>query len=270
MSDLSRMSSREFRTSVPLKQRLAQREVLVGTWVKTPSYIVAEVLGQTTLDLVCLDAEHAPFDRAALDACTLACRASGMPVLVRPPAAAPEHLLNALDVGSDGVVVPHVRDGFTAASAVKHSHFAPGGRGFAGSTRAAGYTRRSMAEHLAAARSTVVIAQVEDKEGLENISQIVGTPGLDCVFIGRADLAVSLGKTSSRDDSVVAACELICEAAQQANCPVGMFVADLEEVSKWIARGVSLFLLESDHTFLISGARALASAVRQAASRVGP
>ena len=58
------------------KQRLAASEPLIGTFVKTPSLIVVEVLSLSALDGLCLDAEHAPFDRAALDTCILAARAA--------------------------------------------------------------------------------------------------------------------------------------------------------------------------------------------------
>ena len=66
-----------------LKLRIAAGEPLVGTWVKTPSPMVCEVLGATELDLVCLDAEHSPFDRLVQDQCLHALRAAGMPALVR-------------------------------------------------------------------------------------------------------------------------------------------------------------------------------------------
>ena len=104
------------------KSRLAAHEPLVGTFVKTPSAIVVEVLGLTELDCVCLDAEHAPFDRGTLDACIFAARATGMDVLVRLPSAAPEHLLQALDSGATGVVVPHVRSAAEAAAVVTAAH----------------------------------------------------------------------------------------------------------------------------------------------------
>ena len=68
-----------------LKTRLAGRDLILGTFVKTPSPIVVEVLGLTGLDCLCLDAEHAPFDRGTLDTCLLAARSCGMDVLVRVP-----------------------------------------------------------------------------------------------------------------------------------------------------------------------------------------
>ena len=54
---------------VMLKARLAAGEYLLGTFLKTPAPILVEVLATCGLDLLCLDAEHAPFDRAAIDAC---------------------------------------------------------------------------------------------------------------------------------------------------------------------------------------------------------
>ena len=81
------------------RHRLRARDLLVGTWVKTPAPVVCEVLAGTGLDVLTLDAEHAPFGRAELDACLAICRASGVPALVRVPSADPAQILNALDGG---------------------------------------------------------------------------------------------------------------------------------------------------------------------------
>ncbi|PTT97361.1 aldolase, partial [Pseudomonas sp. HMWF031] len=92
-----------------LKQALKNKQSLLGTFIKTPHYNVIEVLAHASMDVLCLDAEHAPFSRQDLDTCILAARAGNMPVLVRTPNDAPETLLNVLDMGADGVVVPHVK-----------------------------------------------------------------------------------------------------------------------------------------------------------------
>jgi 2-keto-3-deoxy-L-rhamnonate aldolase RhmA len=240
------------------RERLLSGEVLLGTWLKTPSATVAEVLAGSALDVLCLDAEHAPFDRGDLDACVMACRGAGMPALVRVPLAEPAQILNALDLGAAGVVVPHVASAADAARAAKASRFGPGGRGFAGSTRSAGYTRRSMAEHVdAAAGETAVIAQIEDAEALDAIDAIAAVGGVDCLFVGRADLAVSLGAWSAADPRVIDAARTIVDAAGRAGRRTGMFIADLGETREWIDRGVTLFLLESDQTFLLRGAASL-------------
>lgn len=243
------------------RSRLRSGSPLIGTWIKTPSRIVVEVLSASALNVLCLDAEHAPFDRGDLDGSIFAARALGMPVLVRPGAASPESLLNCLDLGADGVVAPHIRSGDEADLLVRSALFGPGGRGYAGSTRAADYTRRPMAEHRErSAEDTVIIAQIEDREALDNLSDIIRVERLDCLFIGRVDLTISMGAVSPKDPQVVGAVREICLKAAEAGVRTGMFVSDLSELPGWLALGSSLFLLSSDQTFLQEGARSLRSA----------
>ena len=261
--------ARSMQTDRPvLKVRLAAGELICGTFVKTPSPIVVEVLAGTTLDCLCLDAEHSPFNRESLDLCLMAARGGGrdggMDTLVRVPSAAPEHVLNALDCGATGVLVPHVRSVAEAEAVVRSAHYGAGGRGYAGSSRAAGYTGVAMAEHLRrSAEQTVVVAQIEDPEAVEAVEAIAAVPGLDALFIGRVDLTVGYGATSQDDPRVVAAAERVCAAAVAAGKPVGMFLARVDDVPLWRAKGATLFLLGSDHGFLLAGAQALAQRVRQ-------
>lgn len=243
------------------RERLRAGEPLSATWVKTPHPHVVEVLALSPLDALVIDAEHAPFDRAALDMAVLAARAGGKPVLVRPASAAPDALLQALDAGADGMIVPHVRTSREAEAVVRACHYGPGGRGFAGSTRAARYTTLGMAGHRKAAAGVTVIAQIEDAEALDEIEEIAATPGLDALFIGRADLTVSLGCEGADDTLVIAAVERICAAGRAAGVATGMFLARVEDVPHWRERGASLFILQSDQEFLLKGAAALAAAI---------
>ncbi len=240
------------------KKRLLAGEALIGTWMKTPAYIVAEVLAKTNLDVVCLDAEHAPFDRIAVDSCIHALRSGDMPALVRTSSAAPEHILSALDCGALGVVIPHVSSASKASAIVKSAHFGAGGRGYAGSTRAASYTTQSMSENLRIGRQeTCVIAQIEDIEALDEIDAIADVDGIDCLFIGRIDLTVAMGVDSPENQKVIDAVARICKAGRDHNCRVGMFVADSTEIPEWLAKGANLFLLGSDHGFMLKGAHDL-------------
>ena len=244
---------------VSLRDRLRAADPIVGTWIKTPHPHVVEVLGRSALDLLVLDAEHAPFDRTTLDLCLLAAR--DMPVLVRPASAAHDPILQALDGGATGVILPHIRSADEARALVQACHYQPGGRGFAGSTRAAGYTTLGMAKHRAAARGVTVIAQIEDAEAVEAIDEIVAVEGIDAIFIGRIDLTISMGVESPDDPAVVAAVERICSAARRAGRTIGMFVSRTEDVPGWRAKGATMFVLQSDQEFLLKGAAALMDAV---------
>ena len=244
------------------KERLSSGMLTVGTWIKTADPAIIEVLSVSELDCLVLDAEHAPFDRRDIDHCLQAAQPSRMPVLVRVAAARPEYALQALDCGATGIVVPHVRSAEEAAAALRMCHYGRGGRGYAGSSRAAGFTRTPMGDHLKnSAARTVVILQVEDPEAIEDIDAIAQVAGVDALFVGRIDLAVAMGK-SPDDQEVVEAVEHVCAAAQRHGRPVGMFLSRVADVPYWRERGASLFLLGSDQAFLLSGAAQLAEAAR--------
>jgi staphyloferrin B biosynthesis citrate synthase len=248
---------------VTFKEKLNRGDLIVGTFVKTPHPHVVEVLATSGLDCVCIDAEHAPFDRRDLDACILAGRAHGYPILVRIPDTSDHAILNALDCGADGVVVPHVKTAAQARDLVRASHYGPGGRGYAGSSRSAGYGLIAMGEHQAnSAARTVVVAQIEDHEALNDIDAIANVDGLEALFVGRIDLTVSLGCTNPDDPKVVAAVDAIVAAGVKAGKSVGMFLPRTSDVAGWRAKGVSFFLLGSDHSFMRAGAAALLSDIK--------
>lgn len=244
------------------RKRLIDGEPLMGTFIKTPSAIVAEVLGLSDLDAVAIDSEHAPFGRTELDTCIAAFRAADMPSLVRIADDSSTQIRNALDGGASGIVVPHVTSAEQAAAIVKASHFGDGGRGYAGSPRAAGYTTKSMEDHIADSRAhTAVIVQIEDIAALDNVAQIAATNGVDCLFVGRVDLAVAMQK-DVLDKDVIAIVRNICAAAQSEGTAVGMFTPDLGEIPAWREAGANLFLLSSDQSILLAGANTLAQAIR--------
>jgi len=245
-----------------LRDRLRAGETLAGTWVKTPHPHVVEVLGLSPLDLLVLDAEHAPFDRGQLDACIMAASGVGKPVLVRPASGAHEQILNALDCGADGVIVPHVRSAEEARAVVRACHYVSGGRGYAGSSRAAAYTTIGMGRHREQSAGVIVIAQIEDREAIDAIDGIAAVEGIDALFIGRADLTISFGVQTPDDPVVVEAVERTCAAGRAAGRTIGMFLSRTADIQEWRDKGASLFVLQSDQEFLLSGARILAADIK--------
>ena len=241
------------------RDRLRSQALLAGTFSKTPSAIVHEVLGRSVLDCVCIDAEHHPFDRGDLDACIAALRAADMPALVRVPIANPQNVLQALDCGATGIVAPHVTSAEVARALVQAAHYPPlGQRGYAGSTRAADYGTKSLVAHLRdSAATTTLVAQIEDADALAQLDAIAAVEGIDCLFVGRMDLTISLGCTNATDSKVVDAVQAICAAGRRANKAVGMFVPPGESLDPWIAAGASFYLLGSEQAFMLDGARAL-------------
>ncbi|WP_259276329.1 aldolase/citrate lyase family protein, partial [Raoultella terrigena] len=130
--------------------------------------------------------------------------ACALPVLVRVPYPRAAAVQQALDLGAAGVMVPHVDDARIAAEVVRAARYGQGGaRGFSNSSRAGGYGARGMAEHLRASDAhTTVIVQIESAQAVAEASAIAAVPGVDCLFVGPADLAVSLGAQGLDDPRV--------------------------------------------------------------------
>lgn len=247
------------------KTRMQAGEILAGTFVKTPALEMIEVLALSGLDFVCIDAEHAPFDRARLDACLAVARALGFACLVRVSEASPVALLQVLDAGAAGVIVPHVDSAATAARIAKTARFGHGGRGFAGSTRSAGYGTLSMAQALAAGDGPVVIAQIEDPEGVEACEDIAATDGIDGVFLGPADLSVSLGKTDQSSPELMDAVARVGAACKAAGKAYMTFTPSVEKAAAWRAHGFTVFFVASEQAWILQGARSAAAGIKSIA-----
>lgn len=239
------------------RARLVHGTPMIGTFVKNTEPHSVEILGVAGLDFVLLDAEHAPFDRRAIDLALLACRASGISGAVRVPDDSAKEILNALDLGADAVVVPHVRSARRAQAVVaacRHS----GVRGYSNSTRAGAYGSKALWPHVDEADDAVaVIAMVEDADAVERIDEILAVDGLDAVMLGRNDLLISMRDRDRGDARVDAATNRVIAAAERAGKQVLLFVGDTEEARVYRRRGVQSFIIASDQSMLRRAARAI-------------
>lgn len=236
---------------------------LMGTFVKSASYQVVEVLALGGLDCVVIDAEHAPFSPGDLDRMILAGRAGGLPVLVRVAGLDCAAIAACLDMGATGIVVPHIRSAQEARAAVSAAKYA-GRRGFSPSHRAGGYGTRGAKAYLAGAdRETCVWCQIEDVDALDRLGDIASVEGVDCLFVGRADLALSLGVSDIDDPRVVSAVKAVGKACIAADTTAGLFVPATAEIPERMADGYRAFICGSDQSWLLEQARVKARAMSQ-------
>ncbi|MDX8440268.1 HpcH/HpaI aldolase family protein [Mesorhizobium australafricanum] len=241
------------------RQRVLAGEALGGTFQKTPSRQVSEVLALSGIDFAILDAEHAPFGMADVDDILAATVARRFPVLVRAPDINTPMVGTCLDAGAAGIVVPHVLDRRTAELAVAVTHFSGGRRGLSASGRAGLYGGLPLADYMTDSDASVSLwCQIEDAEAIRNIEEICDVPGIDTLFIGRADLMRSLGASRIDGPSVDQAVARVAEVARAAGRGLAIFVADAAEASRWRPLGFSIFVCGSDQSML----RAKAQSVR--------
>jgi len=244
-----------------LRARVLARETLASTFVKTAEVTVVEVLATSGLDFIILDGEHCGFDRGRLDACLAVCRALDFPAMVRISSGSEENILMALDAGAVGVVVPHVDSAAKAQAIAKAAHFGRGGRGFAGSTRWAGFTMQSMGDVLAQDTQTIVMAQIEEPEGVEACEDIAAVDGIDALFAGPADLTVGYGHSSMDNPDLPVALDRIGKACVANNKAYVSWVADAAKAAEWSKYQMTGFVVASEHTWMRQGAAAAAKGV---------
>ncbi len=246
-----------------LRARILGRERLASTFVKTAEVTVVEVLATSGLDFIVLDGEHCGFDRGRLDACLAVCRALDFPALVRISSGTDENILMALDAGAVGVVVPHVDSVQKAQAVAKASHFGRGGRGFAGSTRWAGFATRPMGEVLDQDAQTIVMAQIEEPEGVDVCEGIAAVDGIDALFAGPADLSVGYGHRSQDNPDLPMALERVGKACAASGKAFVSWVPDAAKAAEWADYGMTGFVVASEHTWMRQGATAAANGIHE-------
>ena len=245
------------------RNRMLSGDLLAGTFLKTPHHVIIEIIAQSELDFLCLDAEHAPFDRASLDACMAVAKALDFPILIRVGDSSHREILQALDYGAVGIVSPHIDTEEKAKDLARAARFGLNGRGYAGSSRWAGYATKKMSDLLQKSQEeTVVIAQIEEPRGVEEADAIAAVEGIDGVFIGPADLSVGYGKTDQNSQELKDALHHVSTVAHNNNKVAMSFVSNAQKAKAWYhAYGLTMFFIASEHSWLRNGANQDAKAI---------
>jgi 4-hydroxy-2-oxoheptanedioate aldolase len=237
-----------------LKERIKSGEKLFGCFVMIPSPAVVEMLGYAGFDFAVLDTEHGAGTVETLEHQLRAADAVGLPALVRTVGMTPGEILRVLDAGAAGIVVPHVRTEKDARAIVAASHYPPYGiRGVATTARAGRHGFTTIAEHLAAARERIlVVPQIEDADALEHVPAIASIDGIDTIFIGPADLSLSLGHPGDLNHPVVVgAIEKAASDIRAAGRIPMSFARNTQDVAVMAERSIPISVFST--TTLISG-----------------
>ncbi len=178
-----------------LKERLQAGEIVIGPWCEIPSSTLTNVIAATGMDFVILDMEHGSIDYGTLENMIRAAESENCCPLIRVGKNDELHILKVLDLGAHGVIIPHVQTKKECEKAVSYTKYHPlGVRGFSSFTRAGGYSLIGVEGHAVRENeSTLTGIIIENKDGLDNIDEIIKTEYLDLVYIGAYDLSQSLG-----------------------------------------------------------------------------
>lgn len=237
-----------------LKQRLRAGDPLVGCFVMLPSPGVVEMCGYAGFDFVILDQEHGGAGIETIENQVRAAEASGTVPLVRIPEASTSMAQHALDAGAQGLLVPHVTSAAVAREIVAAAHYPPQGvRGMATTSRAGRHGTVGVADHLQRSLDrNLMMLQIEDRAVLPDVEEIAAMEGVDALFIGPADLSVSLGHPGNPGHPEVAAAidKIIETAGRVGKAKVATFARNRDNATSWKERGVEILCLSTTAVFI--------------------
>ncbi|HEV8225208.1 MAG TPA: aldolase/citrate lyase family protein [Rubrobacteraceae bacterium] len=239
----------------PLKAAWEEGRAAFGLWSVMPGTTGAEILAKAGADYVCVDQQHGVIDYGSMAPMFQAIRAGGAAPITRVLSNDPFLIMKALDAGSWGVIVPLVNSAEDAARAVSACRYPPQGIRSFGPVLAADVIGSRDPEELGG--KVVCLVMVETREALERVGEIAATPGLDGVYIGPSDLALSLGLPPTleiMEGEHAEAVERIREACHRNGIAAGIHSPSGEWARRHAQAGFDLITVASDAPLLRAAA----------------
>ena len=242
-------------SGVSFRDSLKQAELLVGTVVTSIDPLIAEAIAGSRLDFVMIDGEHGGLDAQSITSGILATSVYGMRSFVRLAGDGPVQFMQPLDAGADGIVVPRIKTAADVRRAVDLARYPPeGSRGY-GPRRAGRYGRHEETYVAQANREIAVIVQIETREAVDNLDEILSVAGLDGILVGRNDLSGSLGlPRDHKDPELLRVSAEILGRARKRGLVRGIAAGtDFRSVTELEKLGANLVLAGGDFGFLVKG-----------------
>ena len=239
-----------------LQKLRAGEFVLLGTICRVTEPWLAEVAGRIGYDCIWFDMEHRSVGYSVIDPISLACRATGIDLMVRILKTGYSTPMRVLEFGANGIMVPHCRSIEEARQWVEWTRFPPlGRRGFDGAGADADFMLAPPLEHLRHANEeTFLVLQIEDCEAVDCIEGIAAVEGVDLLFVGPADLSISYGVPFQFDHlKVRCAIDRVAAAAAKAGKWWGIPTGTPEAAQQALDRGARMITAGNDHLFLVRG-----------------
>lgn len=240
-----------------LKALLAGGHPIGAFWFSLGSVTLIEAAIHAGAEAVIVDMQHGLFDRPTLEA-AIGCVPTHVPSLVRVEDDSAPAIGRALDAGAEGIIVPLVESGGQAARAASACHYPPKGHRSGGGVR----PLRDFGAYVAAAGQAIAVGvMIETAAGLANAKAIASAPGVDFVFIGTGDLALSLG-CAPGDKRHAKACAAILKACRKAGRPCGTFTMNAHAAAQKLSDGYALTVVANDISEVNRAFREAAEAFR--------
>ena len=232
-------------------------EVVHGTWLNSGSSVDAEIVGKAGFDWVNIDLEHGVGMEYDLPGQLQALSTSSTTPVVRVEALIRSRVSRALDLGAQGIIFPMIRTLEEAQLAASFMRYPPRGvRGMATQTRAVEYGLQFEKYYQEEDQRLLGILQIEHAGILDHLDAVAALEAIDVLFVGPADLSLSLGVFRQYDHpAFLEAIKKVQQAADKHGNSTGVFIPNTNEYDKFYRLGYRFIGCGSDTVFVMEGAK---------------
>ncbi len=249
-----------------LKKKLQNQEVTIGSWITLGHTSIAEIMARAGFEWLVVDMEHSVITLDITQQLIQVIEGCGVVPLVRVGENNPNIIKRVMDAGAYGVIVPMVNTKEEAEAAVKAVKYPPLGTRGVGLARAQGYGDK-FDEYVATVNEeSVVIAQIEHIDAVNNLDSILSVEGIDGCIIGPYDLSGSLGVPGNFEHSdVLAALKKVEQTCQKKKVALGIHIIqpDYKLVPQRISKGYTFLAFSLDTLFLGNSCREQMTKLRE-------
>lgn len=248
-----------------LKQKLESGSAVIGTWAVIPSPVVSDIIATSGIDFIIIDSEHGPINFETAQQMVIACESRGVSPVMRVGGVVEAEILRALDIGTHCVQIPNVTTHADVERLVKYIKYPPiGNRGFSPFTRAGNYSLENAHTLTTLANESVLTAiNIEGKDAIDNIDEILQSPHLDIIFLGLFDISKSMGMPGEVDSPVVLTClEKLTNKINQSGKYPGTIVTNVAKMSQFINMGIKYITYSVDCEIMSSSYKTIATNFR--------
>ena len=249
-----------------LKALWAAGKPALNGWCSIGNAFTAEIMAAQGFDSVTVDMQHGALDYAALLPMFQAMRASGTVLMARVPWNEPGIVMKALDAGAYGIICPMVNSAADAARFVSYMRYPPLGQRSFGPTRVAFAAGANYASE--ANDNVLAFAMIETADGMANLDAIAATPGLDGIYVGPADLTLSLSAGQlapgfdRQEPQMVAALQRIVAACKANGLHAALHCGTAEYAARAVGWGYDMVTINGDSRYLAVAAGATVASFR--------
>jgi len=249
-----------------VRELMTGDKVAIGTMISdVRSPAVAQIMAAAGLDFVMFDMEHGAYDIATVADIIKVARLSGIVPLVRVPDCQYHLISRVLDAGAQGVMVPRIETLEQVKIATEAVRYPPQGKRGASVTKGHNeYQSAPLKEFIEHSnREVLLILQIERKEAVDNINEMLSVPGVDAALIGPADLSISLGVPGETNSTIVTeAIGKVVEACARHGVWSGAHLSSTEVLRYWMTQGMRLIMCSNDVHMLADGAKKIVGALK--------